>query len=256
MNKNSKSSSSVVKSSLMATGLAVTLAVTGVIGTNNSALVDAPTNEVIETVTVITTTAPSYNIESNTTTTASNVVTEPVTTTASTTTTVTTTTEPIVATTVTEPVTEVVTEPTTEAFSDLAAIELSSEDMALFTGVVAAETYSWWEYTGHKMIADVIRNRVEHPAFAECTIRDILTADGQFTTYSNGRWQTVEPNESQIQAAYDAAAGVNMTLPPDVVFFCTVEYYEANPGNWFETLKLYGTYDNTMFFYHSSYCDE
>jgi len=214
-------SSKNVKSSVIATAAAVTIAVTGLAGTSNEVSTPiAPTTELIETAT----------------------------------------TEAIIATeTEFVETVETATEAPSmelEVFSDLAANELPPEDMALYAGIVAAETYSWWDYQGYKMIADVIRNRVEHPAFAECTVRDVITAPNQFTTYSNGNWLTVVPNESQVQATIDAANGVNMTLPPDVVFFCTREYYEANPGNWFETLPYYGSYDNTMFFYHSSWGGE
>jgi spore germination cell wall hydrolase CwlJ-like protein len=129
-------SSKNVKSSVIATAAAVTIAVTGLAGTSNEVSTPiAPTTELIETAT----------------------------------------TEAIIATeTEFVETVETATEAPSmelEVFSDLAANELPPEDMALYAGIVAAETYSWWDYQGYKMIADVIRNRVEHPAFAECTVR-------------------------------------------------------------------------------------
>lgn len=136
-----------------------------------------------------------------------------------------------------------------EWLEDAAPIEMTEEEMALYQAIVGVEAYSWWDYTGQKMIADVISNRVRSPYFPN-TVWEVLTAPGQFETYSNGRYLNSNPTEVQVEACYDSMSGYCMSLPEDVLYFCTVEYYNTLPeGSWFKQLEVYTIWDNTIFFY-------
>ncbi|MGI6546264.1 MAG: cell wall hydrolase [Fastidiosipilaceae bacterium] len=122
------------------------------------------------------------------------------------------------------------------------AIEASDEDRQLFYGIMAAECGSWWDYDGCLMIAQTVTNRVRNSGG---TLRGVLTAPGQFTTYSNGMWQTRTPTAAQRQAADDALAGKRI-IANDVTYFCTNASYRRS--SWFQSLDHRHTYDNTEFF--------
>lgn len=122
------------------------------------------------------------------------------------------------------------------------AIEVSDADRQLFYGIMAAECGSWWDYDGCLMIAQTVTNRVRNTGG---TLRGVLTAPGQFTTYSNGMWQTRTPTAAQRQAADDALAGKRI-IANDVTYFCTNASYRRS--SWFQSLDHRHTYDNTEFF--------
>lgn len=212
---------------------------------------------VIEPTTVETEPAVEEETTETTTTTATTTtttVTTTVTTTAVTTTTPETTTEvttteaPAIETEVVEFAVEAAA-PAESTTYMTSTIEMSEEEMWLYQHILAAECYSWWDYEGHKMIADVISNRVRSGLFPN-TMAEVLTAPGQFETYSNGRYLECEPNDLQVMACYESMNGVNMLVPEDVLFFCTQEYYDTlEEGAWFKTLRIWNVYDNTIFFH-------
>jgi spore germination cell wall hydrolase CwlJ-like protein len=122
------------------------------------------------------------------------------------------------------------------------AVECSDADRELFYGIMASECGARWDYEGCLMIAQTVTNRVRNTGG---TLRGVLTAPGQFTTYSSGMWRTRSATPAQKQAADDALKGKRI-IDDDVVYFCTNASYRRS--RWFQSLDHRGTYDNTEFF--------
>lgn len=122
------------------------------------------------------------------------------------------------------------------------AISVSESDRQLFYGIMASECGARWDYEGCLMIANTITNRVRNGGGS---LRAVLTAPGQFTTYSSGMWRTRTATPAQKKAADDALAGKRI-LDDNVTYFCTYSSYRRS--RFFQSLNLRNSYDNTVFF--------
>ena len=131
------------------------------------------------------------------------------------------------------------------------SITISDSDKELFERIVMAECYSYFTEDEMLIIASVIRNRVESENFPN-TVREVLTEEIQFETYTNGRYLTVTPNENCKKAVERALAG-DTNIQTTAEYFCTTEYYEVESGymekyQFFHSLNHHFTFRNVMVF--------
>lgn len=126
-------------------------------------------------------------------------------------------------------------------------IPVSDAEVKFMEQIVAAETFSYWSVEEVLPIAQIIVNRYYSDEFPN-SINDILSQKGQFETYSNGRYKTVEVSDAVKIAVEEALCG-EQVLPQDALFFCTESYYNASGKyGWFGTLTKVTQVDNTIFF--------
>lgn len=74
---------------------------------------------------------------------------------------------------------------------------------------------------GKRLVVDVIFNRVMSDQFPN-SVEEVLTQDGQFTTYINGAYELVEPSEDTHEAI---AIEYDYIRNTDVYFFRTDHYH-------------------------------
>ena len=74
---------------------------------------------------------------------------------------------------------------------------------------------------GKRLVVDVVFNRVMSDQFPN-SVEEVLTQDGQFTTYINGAYELVEPSEDTHEAI---AIEYDYIRNTDVYFFRTDHYH-------------------------------
>lgn len=74
---------------------------------------------------------------------------------------------------------------------------------------------------GKRLVVDVVFNRVMSDQFPN-SVEEVLTQDGQFTTYINGAYELVEPSEDTHEAI---AIEYDYMRNTDVYFFRTDHYH-------------------------------
>lgn len=79
------------------------------------------------------------------------------------------------------------------------------------------------EYSGMRLVAAVILNRVEHEAFPS-SIYEVITQPGQFEAYRNGAMIEKTPTPEAIAAARDEMIERSNT---EVLFFRTKKYHSG-----------------------------
>ncbi len=93
-----------------------------------------------------------------------------------------------------------------------------SEELDLMHRCIQAEAGNQ-SYEGKLAVAEVIRNRVNHPSWP-ATIEGVILQGGQFGVVANGSINSVTPDADTIAAA-DAALAGSSILPSDYVYFNT-----------------------------------
>lgn len=129
---------------------------------------------------------------------------------------------------------------------------ISDEDRLFFEQIISAEAYSYWTVEECLALASVVINRVEanNGGFRNVdTIREVLEQKNAFETYSNGRYLKVPVSESAKQAV-DLALQGKTNMSEDILFFCTIEYYETTDADsmWRAKLDLKDKIRNVVFF--------
>lgn len=107
------------------------------------------------------------------------------------------------------------------------AVVASASDVALLAATIQAEADNQ-PYEGKLAVASVIMNRVNSSLFAQNTISGVITAPGQFASYSSGKVALIlerGPNETCMSVAQSA---INGARNGDWLFFMTqywADYY-------------------------------
>ena len=83
--------------------------------------------------------------------------------------------------------------------------EISKDDHYLLAKMVMAEAEDE-TVIGQALVALVILNRVDDPGFPD-TVEEVIYQDGQFSPISNGRWDSVEPDDSCYAAVHLVGTG-------------------------------------------------
>ena len=123
-----------------------------------------------------------------------------------------------------------------------ALVGLSAEDYELMSDVVEAESNrsTDGDLTGRIYIALVIFNRVEDERFNCDTVREVLTAPGQFSTVRNGRCSCADRTDFSDMAIIQAWEWIQSGEEvPEVYFFNCRGYFSSRTavgefgGNYF-----------------------
>jgi len=115
--------------------------------------------------------------------------------------------------------------------------EISDEDRDLIASTIAAEAENQ-PLEGKILVAHVILNRVDSEVFPD-TIREVISAPGQFTTWSNGQIQRAVPSVQDYEAVKLALKGEGHE---PVYFFRNQHYGCGKPytqvgDHYFSTMK-------------------
>jgi hypothetical protein len=152
-----------------------------------------------------------------------------------------------------EPVTEefpIIEEPVITAEyqeNQQTAYPASEDEILLFEQILAAESFSYWQYEDMLSLATVIINRYNSDKFPN-SIQGILTQRNQFETYSNGRYKTAIVTDECRMAVQDALNG-KTNLNSNVMWFCTKGYYDSSSKyDFFKKLEHVYTCRNVYFF--------
>lgn len=102
-----------------------------------------------------------------------------------------------------------------------ASVGLSVEDFELMSDVVEAESNrsTDGDLTGRIYIALTIFNRVEDERFNCNSVREVLTAPGQFSTVRNGQCRCCDRTDYSDQAIIEAYEWIQQGDAPEVLFF-------------------------------------
>ena len=99
--------------------------------------------------------------------------------------------------------------------------EISDEDRDLIASTIAAEAENQ-PLEGKILVAHVILNRVDSEIFPD-TVREVISAPGQFTTWHNGQIQKAVPTVEDYEAVKLALRGENQ----EPVFFFRNQHYHG-----------------------------
>lgn len=115
--------------------------------------------------------------------------------------------------------------------------EISDEDRDLIASTIAAEAENQ-PLEGKILVAHVILNRVDSEVFPD-TVREVISAPGQFTTWSNGQIQKAVPSVQDYEAVKLALRGEGHE---PVYFFRNQHYGCGKPytqvgDHYFSTMK-------------------
>lgn len=99
-------------------------------------------------------------------------------------------------------------------------------------------------YEGKLAVASVLVNRVNDPRFPD-DLRGVITARGQFESYSSGRYARVQVSQDSHRALEAALAGKTST---EALYFCN--YQEIGPQSkaWFDSLESLGEIKEHRFY--------
>lgn len=126
----------------------------------------------------------------------------------------------------------------------------TSDEIWYYQQVTMAECYSYFSEEEMLMIASAIRNRMEANCFPDDVI-SVVTQKKQFSVYANGRYQKVTPNQTCKDAVARALEG-DTNIPEDIMWFCTVEYFENCPSDDFFKTRVVNVpeynFQNVMMF--------
>lgn len=100
----------------------------------------------------------------------------------------------------TEAPTEAQTEPETQRAPYIASMDWGAEDAYLLAKIAMAEAEGE-DTEGKALVILTVLNRVWAPQFPG-TIEEVITQPGAFTSYWDGRWNRVEPNEDCYNALH------------------------------------------------------
>lgn len=102
------------------------------------------------------------------------------------------------------------------------AAPISDEDAELIAKTVQAEAGNQ-DFEGRRLVAAVVLNRVESPAFPN-TVEGVLAQEGQFATY-----RALDKTEPTIHSAMATVIEINERSNNDVMFFRTSRYGTGTP---------------------------
>jgi len=120
----------------------------------------------------------------------------------------------------------------------------SEADMVFAAQVVWAEA-NGEGFHGMLMVAEVMANRLNHPAFPN-NMREMLTAPRQWQPVRTGAYRRAPQDNSEARAALEQALAGNTNLTNGSTYFRTVV---GSPGSWHDrTLNHQVTYRGHMFF--------
>jgi hypothetical protein len=129
---------------------------------------------------------------------------------------------------------------------------ISMADRMLFEQIVEAECYPTWDIDGYFLIAQTVMNQLDTGKYGN-TIREVLTRNGNYSVYANGRYKKMKVSPNAIRAvryALDGAVPIELN-DVDVTLhtlFCTKKHLRKHPngihGRSIPVLK----YENVIFF--------
>ncbi|GBF78412.1 hypothetical protein PA598K_07052 [Paenibacillus sp. 598K] len=86
---------------------------------------------------------------------------------------------------------------------------LTAQELDLIARIIYSEARGE-SYEGQVGVGAVILNRLTSELFPD-SVREVIIQPNAFTVVANGRYQQLEPDDTALQAARDAAAGVDPT---------------------------------------------
>lgn len=99
--------------------------------------------------------------------------------------------------------------PQTLSSLDNYGYDLTAQELDLIARIIYSEARGE-SYEGQVGVGAVILNRMTSELFPD-SVREVIMQPNAFTVVTNGRYEQLEPDETALQAARDAASGVDPT---------------------------------------------
>lgn len=126
--------------------------------------------------------------------------------------------------------------------ADTGEAMIPRDDQRLYAQIIEAEAHPSWSLEGYLMLAQTVRNQLGK--YGD-TYREVLTRDGNYTVYQNGRCKR-EPSEN-------AMIAVNLVLRGSdeqnfgQLYFCTDDHLARNPNGLHGRSEEVAEYRNVVF---------
>ena len=116
------------------------------------------------------------------------------------------------------------------------------DDQRLYAQIIEAEAHPSWSLDGYLLLAQTVKNQLGK--YGE-TYREVLTRDGNYSVYENGRYKR-EPSDNALIA-------VNLVLRGSdkqnfgQMYFCTADHLARNPQGLHGRSEEVARYRNVVF---------
>ena len=126
--------------------------------------------------------------------------------------------------------------------ADTGELMIPRDDQRLYAQIIEAEAHPSWSLDGYLLLAQTVRNQLGK--YGE-TYREVLTRDGNYSVYSNGRYKR-EPSDNALIA-------VNLVLRGSdkqnfgQMYFCTADHLARNPQGLHGRSEEVARYRNVVF---------
>jgi len=129
---------------------------------------------------------------------------------------------------------------------------ISMADRMLFEQIVEAECYPTWDIDGYFLIAQTVMNQLDTGKYGN-TVREVLTRDGNYSVYANGRYKKVAPSANAVRAVRYALDGLvpielNGVDVTEHTLFCTKKHLKNHPKGTHAKSDSVIEYENVVFF--------